>query len=144
MRGIVRYLSYAITMIFLLPFFSLVTSEAYSQSPQIDNGLVYLSNSQSQTGSWGNTPYSISTEYFSTAEVLLSLEQLGLADTSAYQNGLIWLQSQEVKDTAYLAKKIQILSNSGVEQTTDVSFLYSYKNFCARHQLMIPKSEKTG
>jgi len=106
-----KRISFVSTMIFSALIFLFLTLEAYPQSPQIDNGLVYLGNTQSQAGSWGNTSYSTSTEYFSTAEVLLSMEQLGLTNTSAYQNGLLWIQSQEINDTAYLAKKIQILSN---------------------------------
>ncbi|MFZ3136431.1 MAG: CARDB domain-containing protein [Thermodesulfovibrionales bacterium] len=128
MMRTVRDLSRSITIIFLLPFFLLLASEAYPQSSQIDNGLVYLGNAQSQTGSWGNTPDSISTEYFSTVEVLLTLNQLGLTITPVYQNGIPWILSQEVKDTAYLAKKIQIMANSGVDLTTDITMLTSYKN----------------
>lgn len=106
----------------------LFATNAYSQGVEITNGITYLVNNQSQTGSWGNTASSINNEYFSTLAVLEALKQLGQDNTTAYQNGLQWLQTENLINTAYIAYKISILANTGTDITTETNTLMSYKN----------------
>ena len=115
-------------MIFIVLFLLFLTSAVYPQSTQIENGLNYLNYIQNESGSWGSTPESITNEFLTTVEVLLLLEEVEIANTSAYHNGLLWIQNRADINTAHLAKRIQVLSTLGQDQITDISMLSSYRN----------------
>jgi squalene cyclase len=128
MKEIVKFRPYISTIIFIVLFLSSLTSAVYPQSTQIENGLNFLNYTQNQSGSWGSTPESITNEFLTTVEVLLLLEEVEIANTSAYQNGLLWIQNRADINTAHLAKRIQVLSTLGQDQITDISMLSSYRN----------------
>jgi subtilase family serine protease/prenyltransferase beta subunit len=128
MKDIIKFRLYIFKVIFIVLFLLFLTSVVYAQSTQIENGLSFLNYIQNESGSWGNTESSLNTEYFSTVIALDTLKVLGEDDTSSYQSGIQWLQNEEINNTAYLAYKIYILSDSGIDISDDINMLFSYKN----------------
>lgn len=108
--------------------FLLMASPAFSVSLMIENGTNYLNSGQNQSSSWGDTITASDTEYFSTIAVLDSYKQLGMDNTFQYQTGSQWIQSQTTENSAYISNRIYILANSGVDLTTDIDTLLSYRN----------------
>ena len=108
-----------------------MVSVAYGYLPIILRGTDYLGSTQNLTGSWGDPDSSLNpltTEYFGSTEVLDTLKILGQDSTLPYQNGLQWLQAQTDDNTAYVSRRISVLASAGVDVTTDVSSLISYRN----------------
>ena len=112
----------------ILAIFIGLFSSAYSQSAEVDNGIIWLNSTQNLAGSWGNTPDSLATEYLATAAVLGAFKAAGQDVSSTYQNGNLWLQTQPASNTAYLTSKIISLAGTGVDVTADLTTLLSYKN----------------
>ncbi len=104
------------------------SKSAYSLSLEIENGLAYLYNNQNQTGSWGNTSDAINNEYFSTIAVLETLKAIENDSTASYYNGMQWLQTANLLNVAYIAYRISILSNAGMDVADNLNTLLSYKN----------------
>lgn len=99
----------------------LFATAALAQTPQITNGLTYLSSTQSPDGSWGvaetntdNLP--------TTCAALEALRSLGQTSSPAYYNAVLWLQSQELETTDYYSERIRALASA----ETDIDSVLSY------------------
>jgi hypothetical protein len=108
----------AIFLLFLTHF--LFISFAFA-SPQIINGLNYLTSTQNPDGSWGNEISS--TDILpATVTVIETFQVLNQTGISNYSNALLWLQSQGLNTTDYLSERIHALSVAG----TDLNLLISH------------------
>ncbi len=94
---------------------------SYAQIPEITNGLNYLTSVQNQDGSWSDT--AINTEVLpATVAVVEALKALNLQNSPSYSNAQLWLQSQNLTTTDFLAERIHSLTVAG----TDKDQLLSY------------------
>jgi len=97
-------------MVSVLFLYSLLAvSPLQAQSPQITNGLGYLTSSQSPDGTWASSTALVET----TAATVSALEALKLLNQTAgtsYSAGAAWLQGQLPLTVDYIAERIRALS----------------------------------
>jgi subtilase family serine protease len=103
-------------------------SGANAQTAQIDNGLLWLNGANNSTGSWGSDAGPITNEYFASIAALDALNALAQNNAPIYQNSILWLQARSVEHTAYVAQRISVLANAGVDLTSDISGLIALGN----------------
>jgi large repetitive protein len=96
----------------------------YAQSTFISNGVVWLSGNQNADGSWGMQ--ADLTCIYST-EAINALKSSG-AEITDYNEGITWLTSQDAISTDELSRKISSLVNAGIDSSTSINTLLSYKN----------------
>ncbi len=95
---------------------------SYAQMPEITNGLNYLTSGQNQDGSWSDT--AINTEVLpATVAVVETLKSLGLQNSPSYSNAQLWLQSQNITTTDFLAERIHALTVAGTDKDQLLSYL---------------------
>jgi squalene cyclase len=106
---------------FIILFFA---SLSYAGTPQISNGLSWLTSAQTTTGNW---PEVDTTEYYSTAAALdavYALEPL----SPAYTTGFQWMSGQMVSPTDYLSHRIIALKRAGSDVSSELESLLLYRN----------------
>ena len=103
----------------LFALFFLLPVSANAQQGAINNGLNYLQASQLTEGSWSS---SIVAEYYTTDEVLTTLNDLGQKYTD-YTNGINWITSQPLYNVDRISRSIALFSSTG-----NLSNLLSYQN----------------
>lgn len=103
---------------------SLVSSSAFSQSPQIPPGLTWLYSAQTPSGNW---PQVVTTDYYSTAAVLDAVSILN-SSSSAYTLGFQWLSGQLVTPTDYISRQIIARKRAGLDASAELSNLLLYHN----------------
>ncbi len=110
----------SITILIAILTTTLLSPSIFAQSPQISNGLSYLTFTQNPDGSWNGTIYKgmLST----TVTTIETLAVLGQENSSNYTSAVLWLQSQDLATTDYLSERIHALSVAG----TDLNLLLSY------------------
>lgn len=98
-----------------------VTSHA-ATSPAITSGIGWLEATQdAATGSWGNTPSALATEFQSTAEAIATLRQMGLGNSASTQAASGWLAGQSTDNTAYASERIAALFGIYSNLTPDIA-----------------------
>jgi prenyltransferase beta subunit len=93
----------------LILYAILAVSPLLAQSPQITNGLGYLTSSQNPDGAWTSATTLVET----TAATVSALETLKLLNQTAgtsYTAGVSWLQGQSPVTVDYIAERIRALS----------------------------------
>ena len=88
-----------IIMTFILSL--MVVSIASAQTPEITNGLNYLTSTQNPDGSWGDDTSSVEV-LPATVSVMETLQVLDETGTINYTNATAWLQGQSLETTDYL------------------------------------------
>jgi hypothetical protein len=84
-------------------------------STSTENGMDYLLDNQNGDGSWGS-----STEKFvTTAAVLDALYDFEQTTSTAYENGIAWIEFYIPSNNSYLAEKIRVLNRAGVTTTAE-------------------------
>ncbi len=107
--------------VILCMFIVIVTvTPIHAQSPEVTNGLNYLTTTQNPDGSWGEECSAVI--FTSTLSVIETFQELEEADISNYADAVLWLQGQETDSTEYLAERIRLLSEGG----DDMELLISY------------------
>jgi subtilase family serine protease len=112
-------------IIFLWIVLSLIATNpiiAYAQSPEVTNGLTYLTSTQNPDGSWGDAASNTGV-LPATVSVLEAMQALGETSSPNYTNAISWLQSQNLETTDYLSERIHTLSVSGTDQDTLLLYL---------------------
>jgi hypothetical protein len=93
----------------LILYAILAVSPLLAQSPQITNGLGYLTSSQNPDGAWTSATTLVET----TAATVSALETLKLLNQTAgtsYTAGVSWLQGRSPVTVDYIAERIRALS----------------------------------
>jgi len=109
-------------IIFCLLQLLLFVTSASALSPEITNGLNYLTSIQNPDGSWGSEI--TDTESLpSTVSVIETLQILDQTALSNYSNALSWLQSQGIDTSDFLSKRIHALSVPGTDDDLLLSYL---------------------
>ena len=106
-------------VLFFIILLTLFTT-SFAQSLEITNGLSYLTSTQNLDGSWSGILYRGTLP--TTVTTIESLSILGQENTPNYANAVLWLQTQDLNTTDYLAERIHALSVAG----TDDDLLLSY------------------
>ena len=78
---------------------------AFSQLPQIDAGLAYLTAAQSPDGNWDSASTQVETTA-ATATALESLKLLNQTGSATYGAGSSWLQAQAPQSVDFIAERI--------------------------------------
>ncbi|MBU0728774.1 MAG: hypothetical protein KKE17_09040 [Proteobacteria bacterium] len=86
-------------------------------APEINDGVAWLMNNQDVNGSWQDGFYTAERD---TSDTLIALSDF-TNTTQSSDKGIAWLQGIETTNLDYLARKIQVLSRSGL----DVSQLHT-------------------
>jgi hypothetical protein len=84
-------------------------------SQPIVDGIDYLLATQNPDGSWGDDA-SGAEILPSTIAAIETLKALNQADTQAYSDAILWLQSQDLETTEYYAERIHALLVGGTER----------------------------
>ncbi len=109
-----------VILFFLLQL--IVVPTAFAQTPEITNGLSYLTSSQNPDGSWGDD--TSSTEPLpATTSVIETLQILNETSSQNYTDAVSWLQNQTLETTDYLSQRIHALSDTGTDKDVLVSYL---------------------
>jgi len=103
-----------ITLLFVPPLLA--------QTPEITNGLNYLTSTQSPDGSWGNETSSTGTVP-STVAVIETLQELSETGSSNYSDATTWLSNQALETTDNLSQRIHALSDGGTDLDTVIAYL---------------------
>ncbi len=111
-----------ITAFLFIPLLLLFISAAFAQSPEITNGLNYLTSTQNPDGSWGDAG-SNTGGLPATVSVLEAMQALGEVSSPNYVNAILWLQNQDLDTTDYLSERIHALSVANADQTILLSYL---------------------
>ena len=110
----------AIILFFILNI--LLLRSAFGQTVAVTNGLNYLTSSQNQDGSWSDT--AINTEVLpATVAVAETLKVLDLQNSLSYSNAQLWLQSQNINTTDFLAERIHALTVAGTDKDQLLSYI---------------------
>ncbi len=104
--------------LYLIVFMLLITN-AFAQTPEITNGLNYLSTTQNPDGSWDSNTTDILP---ATREVLETFQILNETSSLNYTDAIAWLQNQNLETTDYLSRRIYAFLVGG----TDIDVLLSY------------------
>ncbi len=116
------------TLLFILSFI-VITSTTFAQSPEITNGLNYLTSTQNPDGSWGGTDASINTDFYSTAVSAETLNILNETNTQAFINSVQWLSDYTAADNGgYIAWRILALSEENIDLSADLNLLLQWQN----------------
>jgi large repetitive protein len=108
-------------------FFSLLqlvlfVPSASALTPEISNGLNYLTSIQNTDGSWGSEI--TDTEALpSTASVIETLQILNQTGGTNYTTAVSWLQAQGLDTTDYLSERICVLSIAGTDDDLLLEYL---------------------
>lgn len=116
---ILKKVSCLIVLVTLL--FIIIPPPASAQSPQITNGLNYLTTTQNHDGSWGNEISSVDI-LPATISVIETLQILKQTTSQSYSDAISWLYGQNLETTDYLSGRLHALSVAG----TDLDLLLSY------------------
>ncbi|MDD2852640.1 MAG: carboxypeptidase regulatory-like domain-containing protein [Desulfuromonadaceae bacterium] len=108
----------------LLTYFSV--GLAFAQSASISSGLSWLAANQNSDKSWGNSS-SLTEQFISTAETLETFRVTGNTGMP-FQEGLGWLNSQQLDSTDFAAKRLQIRAKSAFDVTVDINGLIALRN----------------
>ncbi|MEW6054876.1 MAG: prenyltransferase/squalene oxidase repeat-containing protein [Nitrospirota bacterium] len=109
-------------LLFLFIFQFLIFSSVFAQTPEITNGLNYLTSTQNPDGSWGSDI--TNTELLpSTVSIIETLQILNQAGTVNYSNAVSWLQAEGLYTTDYLSERINALSVAGTDDDLLLSYL---------------------
>jgi len=114
-------------LFFLISVMLLSLSPVSAQDQAITNGIQWLRDSQSPDGYWGEETEPLPVLLLRTTNVTNTLHCLNSTDTT-YQNAIGWIETQDVKDTRFLSRKIEALVNTGSDTSDSVSLLVSYQN----------------
>lgn len=109
------------TLFVLFVFLFFVTNTALGQTPEITDGLNFLSTSQNPDGSWGDHETDIDT-VAATAEVLGTLAILNGSGSLEYSEGASWLQLESITTTENLAERLSVNGDNG----SDLDLLIQY------------------
>ncbi|MFZ3136226.1 MAG: prenyltransferase/squalene oxidase repeat-containing protein [Thermodesulfovibrionales bacterium] len=110
----------AILVLFL--FHYLFISSVFAQTPEITNGLNYLTSTQNPDGSWGSE--STTTEILpSTVSVIEALQTFNQTGTYNYTNAVSWLQVEGLDTTDYLSERIHAISVAGSDSDLLLAYL---------------------
>ncbi len=104
----------------------LSSRELFAQMP-IDNGLSYLRSTQSPDGSWGGAASS-TTDIPTTEIVIETLRLLESAPSSQQLLGRLYLSSQTLFETDYIARRILALAGTPSFVAADQTMLLSIQN----------------
>jgi hypothetical protein len=100
----------------------LTGAAASAQSPQINNGLAYLSNSQTPDGSWNNASSSTDT-LPTTVSVIETFRLLSQTGTASYSTAVSWFKSQSLDTTDYLAERVRATIIAGTDHDVLLSYM---------------------
>jgi len=110
-----------LVLTFSLFFTFLLVSTASAQTPEITNGLAYLTSTQNLDGSWGDD--ASGTDILpATVSAIETLQVLGETGSANYFDAVSWLQGQSIDTTYYISERIRVVSGSG----TDEDLLFAY------------------
>lgn len=90
---------------------------SYGLSPEITRGVIFLVNTQSTDGSWGNVSTATVNVFYSTYEASQSLYTIDPSLGNPI-NGVVYLLSDPVENTIYLTKKILASKTIGKDYST--------------------------
>ncbi|MCI4626426.1 MAG: carboxypeptidase regulatory-like domain-containing protein [Candidatus Magnetoovum sp. WYHC-5] len=113
-----------------------IAATAYGYGISIQTATGWLTTNQGTDGSWYNAEVAVNSEYFSTTEVLYTLNELEETSSTTYQTGIEWLKAQEnyfteegiSQNAATLAYKLYLLAGTNADITEDTNTLISYAN----------------
>ncbi len=97
-----------IGVIVLIMLQFVISSFASAQTPEITNGLAYLTSTQNPDGSWGDEETSTDIPP-ATVSVIETLQVLDETGTINYSNATAWFQEQSIETTEYLSERIHAL-----------------------------------
>ncbi len=116
-KSISRRTLYLLTLVISLLI--VVIPSAFAQTPEITNGLVYLTSTQNLDGSWDSDTTDVLP---ATVAAIEAMQILGETSSQNYADAILWLQSQTLDTTDYLSERIHALSDAG----TDLDVVISY------------------
>jgi prenyltransferase beta subunit len=96
-------------------------STLFAQTPEITNGISYLTATQNPDGSWGDET-SITEVFPLTVSAIEALKSLNETSSQNYTDAVTWLENQDIDTTDYLSERIHALSNAG----SDLDLVLSY------------------
>ncbi len=92
--------------------------------PEINDGVAWLLNNQKQDGSWQDSLFTADRD---TSTVLFTLADYSTA-AEASAKGVSWLENSSTVNLDYLARKIELLGNSGIDVSGLIAELIDKQN----------------
>jgi subtilase family serine protease len=106
----------------LLIISMLFISKVFAYTPEITNGLDYLTSIQNMDGSWDSN---ITDTLPATTAVIETYQVLGETTSQNYTDAVSWLQSEAIDTTDYLSERVRVLRAGGADLDMILSYLDS-------------------